>query len=87
MKNRDKPINPITDYPLFEQTNGQLLKTNRLDVEHVYNGLTKREYFALHILSGICSFESNPLDTMSKPKRAVQLADLLLDELEKDENQ
>jgi hypothetical protein len=45
------------------------------------NTLTKREYFAAMVLQGLCSLER--IITVDKSELAVEIADKLIDELNK----
>lgn len=71
MKNADKPA-----FPLDEDA------VNRM--ESTYDGLSKREYFAIKVLQGIMS--SNECGIAHHPKTAcewaVNVADALLEELD-----
>jgi hypothetical protein len=74
--NGNKPANPFLEVTDFCNGPGAPYKYKN------YTGLTKREYFAGLILSGMLA---NPsfADPINAPKAAVSAADLLLAELEK----
>lgn len=74
MNNSDKPANPFVPSWDEESANG-------------FMGLTKREYFAVHILTGLCvpaiPGHHNIVDQQIKETvpNAIQLADALLKQL------
>lgn len=47
------------------------------------SGLTKREYFAAMAMQGFCSIPNTGLTAEGFAKKAIQIADALLAELEK----
>lgn len=77
MKNGDKPA-----YPLNEETQGRIGETYHIP----HYGLTKREMFAMAAMQGLISKSNAPkhLETAGQiVGAAVAMADLLLEELEK----
>jgi hypothetical protein len=50
------------------------------------NGLSKREYAAIHIMAGLCAkyTMNTPKDQATLSQLSVELADTLFNELEKD---
>lgn len=75
MKNRDVPANPLDLEQAKEMSNGTYYDSN---------GLTKLEYAAIHILASCCSDMEFNANTHGI-KWAVQCANELFDELEKDQ--
>lgn len=73
MNNANKPAMPLK----YEGGNGTV---------HIYTGLTKREHFAVSILSGMCSEPSTKdISWGSLVASAIKGADSLLAGLEKTE--
>lgn len=70
MKNADKPAYPCESVIYQEGKSNKLVS---------YDGLTKREMFAMAAMQGLCSAFS---DTAEIAERAVKVADQLLKELE-----
>lgn len=72
MNNGDKPIVPMP----YTNKDGS--------IQHdVYYGLTKREYFSAAAMQGLCSIPNTGITIEGIAKRSVQMADILLEELNK----
>lgn len=79
MKNKN-----LNDFPLVDN----ILQTGYIEIQtgHIEPGLTKREYFAIHIMQGLHAcrpggFQEIDYDWFSE--KAVRFADALLKELNK----
>lgn len=85
MKNGEQPINPIYN------SEGFIANTKDISKEHGANGLTKREYFAALAMQGLCVNAGRNGHEFKYPKKiaqtAIEVADNLLSELEKEEKQ
>ena len=55
-------------------------------VYHIRRGLTKREYFSIMLMQGLCSGRTEYEQPGAEAEEAVRLADHLLEELEKEIN-
>ena len=75
MKNSDKPIHPLQD--LGFPSDESVIESNTL------HGLTKREYFAIQALKGSMAFPNVVLSSKERCQWAINIADELLNELEK----
>ena len=85
MENGKQPINPQEFTKVGEGINDyEPKKGNQKTVfEKKYSGLTKREYFAVTLMQGLCSGRTEHEQPGADAKYAVELADSLLKELEK----
>lgn len=54
-----------------------------MNEQDIIHGLTKREYFAGLAMQGLCAGRTEYENPMCDVKKAVELADLLLKELDK----
>ena len=83
MKNADKPISP--GFSITAESGNEILATpeaaNRGMVHHANIGLTKREYFAGLTIQGLLA-ANNGLTNLFLVKKAITIADELLNELE-----
>jgi len=70
------PINPLTE----------IIEKNGLQTVVEFNGLTKREYFAAMAMQGLLASAKDIIYPIIRvAKDAVDYADALIDELNKDE--
>lgn len=96
MKNKNQPISPTmyTRYGTGENDYKPLNDGQKTGYEVKFGGLTKREYFALHLMSGLISNadrHSQARDCQSwnyehLSQISINAADQLLKELENDSN-
>lgn len=73
------PAFPTVNYEKPGELYGQSIMT-------ITGGLTKREYFAALAMQGLLSSETHYPDRQANAKRAVEFADALLTELEKEKS-
>jgi|TARA_R110002153_G_scaffold537_1_gene2579 hypothetical protein len=85
MENGKQPINPQEFTKVGEGINDYEPKKGNTITGHEkkYSGLTKREYFAIALMQGLCSGRTKHECPGADAKYAVDLADSLLKELEK----
>lgn len=75
LKNADMPAMPC-EWKDFDSQGVQVVRES-------YDGLTKREMFAMHAMHGLSTGGSEDWLTVHAPAIAVKIADALLAELEK----
>ena len=80
MKNRDMPAMPCGErYKTQQSYGGDWVECKK---GALYNGLTKREMFAMHIMAGLAADSECVGNAEVIARCAVKLADALLAELE-----